>query len=312
MATMATANEATGQQESGGNRRAAFVYGFLGVLGFSLTLPATRLAVAYLDPLFIGLGRVEIAAVLAVVLLAITRPRVPSRLQWRRLVIVSLGVVLGFPLLSSWAMARLPASHGAIVLGILPLATALVSALRNGERPTWGFWLASAAGSAVVVGFAALQGAGSLQLEDVGLLGAVLAAAFGYAEGGRLAGELGGWQVICWALVLAAPFLALPLLVVLLAHNPTASFSAWLGFGYVSVVSQLLAFFAWYRGLALGGVARVSQLQLLQPFLTILAAALLLGEPLTPLSILAALLVVSTIALGRLAGVGHRSRAARG
>lgn len=300
---MAAANKATERQSVKG---AAFVYGFMGVLAFSLTLPATRVAVAYLDPLFIGFGRVEIAAVLAAVLLVTTRQQMPSRLQWGRLVIVSSGVVLGFPLLSSWAMAKLPAAHGAIVLGILPLATALVSALRNGERPTWGFWLASAAGSVVVVGFAVLQGAGSLQLEDVALLAAVIAAAFGYAEGGRLAVEMGGWQVICWALVLLAPFLALPMLLVVMVHNPVASFSAWLGFGYVSVVSQLLGFFAWYRGLALGGVARISQIQLLQPFLTILAAALLLGEPLMPLSILAALLVLAIIALGRMAGIARR------
>lgn len=278
-------------------------YGFVGVLAFSLTLPATRVAVASLDPTIVGLGRAVVAALLAAVLLLFTRQRFPERRHLPGLAIVALGTVLGFPFLSAWAMSQLPAAHGAIVLGVLPLATALAAALRAGERPTRGFWLASIAGSLVVIVFAIIQGAGQLQLADLVLLAAVAVAALGYAEGGRLAQVMGGWQVMCWALVLVLPVAALPVGLAVAQHGLEAPAQAWLGFGYVSLFSQFLGMFAWYRGLALGGVARVSQLQLLQPFLTIVAAALLLGETLTLTSVLAALLVVTTIALGRRAGI---------
>jgi drug/metabolite transporter (DMT)-like permease len=280
-------------------------YGFLGVLAFSLTLPATRVAVAAFDPTVVGLGRALVAAGLAAVLLLLTRQRWPSRAQWRSLVIVAAGVILGFPLLSAWAMSRLPAAHGAVILGLLPLATALAGALRAGERPSRGFWVAGVAGSATVVAFAVSMGAGDIQPADLALFAAVLAAALGYGEGGRLAREMGGWQVISWALVLAAPFIAVPVFLALGKPTPPAPWSAWLSFGYVAVVSQFLGFFAWYRGLALGGVARVSQLQLLQPFLTFLASALLLGEQITLLMLGAALLVLVTVALGRKAAISR-------
>jgi drug/metabolite transporter (DMT)-like permease len=284
-------------------------YGFLGVLGFSLTLPATRVAVTYLDPTVVGLGRALVAAVLAAALLWLTGQRRPSRAQFGGLAIVAAGVILGFPFLSAWALRRVPAAHGAIVLGLMPLATSFAAMLRAGERPSRGFWAASAVGSLVVVGFAASMGAGQLQMADLALLGGVAAAALGYAEGGRLAREMGGWQVICWALVLAAPVLALPVAVVALQTGLAAPPVAWLGFGYVAVISQLLAFFAWYRGLAMGGIARVGQVQLLQPFLTIVASALLLGEPLTALMLGAALAVVVSVAVGRRAAVSRPSQA---
>lgn len=284
-------------------------YGLLGVLGFSLTLPATRVAVAYLDPTLVGLGRALVAAVLAGVVLLVTRAPRPTGGQWRRLIVVALGVILGFPLLSAWAMTHLPAAHGAIVLGVLPLATALAGAVRSHEQPSAGFWLASLAGSAVVIGFSLSQGAGRLDGADLVLLAAVAAAAVGYAEGGRLAVELGGAPVICWALLLAAPFLVLPVGWAVAAHGWQAPPQAWIAFAYVSLISQLLAFFAWYRGLALGGVARVSQLQLLQPFLTVVLAALLLGETVTWTMLGAAVLVVITIVLGRRTGVRRKAQA---
>ncbi|MGI8588862.1 MAG: DMT family transporter [Chloroflexia bacterium] len=277
--------------------------GLVGVLSFSLTLPATRVAVAGLDATFVGLGRALVAAVGAAIFLAVTRAPVPGREHWRGLVIVALGVVLGFPLLSAWATRQLPAAHGAVILGLMPLATALAGAARAGERPSRVFWLAGAVGSVAVVGFALAQGAGTLQPADLVLGSAVVAAALGYAEGGRLARVLGGPQVICWALVLAAPFLAVPVAGVVVTHGLDAPPVSWLGFAYVSLISQLLGFFAWYRGMALAGVARVGQLQLLQPFLTIFAAALLLGEQLTPLTLGAAAVVVATVAVGRRAGV---------
>jgi drug/metabolite transporter (DMT)-like permease len=200
-------------------------------------------------------------------------------------------------------MQQLPAAHGGVVLGLMPLATALAGAWRLGERPSIGFWIASIAGSITVVLFAIISGAGQMHWADLILLGAGLAAAVGYAEGGRLAQSLGGWQVICWALVLTAPILVIPTAIAVYRHGLTASPSAWLGFAYVSIISQFLAFFPWYRGLALGGVARVGQVQLLQPFLTIFASALLLGETITPITLAAATIVVMTVALGKQATI---------
>lgn len=283
------------------------IYGFFGVLGFSLTLPATRVAVADLDPILVGLGRALVAAILAAGLLGITKQKRPSRTQIKSLLIVALGVIFGFPLLSAWAMQRLPASHGAIVLGIGPLATAIAGTIRVGDRPTLGFWLASIFGSITVVSFAVISGAGHLQTADIALLAAMICAAFGYAEGGRLAQVMGGWQVICWALVIAAPIAFLPTVFAVMQHGLVASPTAWLGFGYVCVVSQFFAFFAWYQGLAIGGVARVSQIQLLQPFLTILASALLLGEAIAPLTIGCAILVLISVILGKKAAVQRQS-----
>lgn len=275
------------------------ILGLLGVIGFSLTLPATRMAVAYLDPVLVGLGRSVAAGVLAAALLGYTRQPLPSRAQARSLMVVASGVIVGFPLFSAWAMQRLPAAHAAIVVAILPLFTAIAGAIRLRERPTPGFWLASVSGSATVLAFAVWSGAGSLQAADIALLIAAMAAAVGYVEGGHLAKRMGGWQVICWALVLAAPLLLLPVALAIQRHGVAAPISAWLGFGYVSLISQLLAFFLWYGGLALGGVVRVSQVQLLQPFLTIAASAVLLGERVTPVMLGFALVVVAAVAIGR-------------
>jgi len=282
-------------------------YGFCGVVGFSLTLPATRAAVADLDPVLVGLGCALVAAMLAALLLRATGQKRPSARQLKSLLIVAFGVILGFPLLSAWAMQQLPAAHGGVITGILPLATAIAGTIRSGDRPSRGFWIASIAGSLTVIAFAVISGAGQPQTADLALIGASLAAAIGYAEGGRLAQVMGGWQVISWALVLAAPIVVLPVIVTTLQHGLVASPTAWLGFAYVSVISQFFAFFAWYQGLAIGGVARVSQIQLLQPFLTILASALLLGEAIAPFTIGTATLVVATVALGKKAAIKRTS-----
>jgi len=273
-------------------------WGFVGVLAFSATLPATRLAVADLDPVFLGLGRAVVAASLAAVLLAVTRASLPQGTTWPRLAVVAAGVVVGFPLLSAWAMRRVPASHGAVVVGLLPLATAMAGALLAHERPSCRFWACAVAGSAAVVGFALWKGGGAVHAADLLLVGAVIAAAIGYAEGARLARVMAGWQVISWALVLAAPFLAIPTWRAA-ANLSDVTWPAWAGFAYVSVVSAYLGFFAWYKGLAEGGIAAVGQLQLLQPFLTILLSALLLGESLDPVTLAAAGFVILAIAIGR-------------
>nr|AIA16442.1 EamA-like transporter family [uncultured bacterium] len=273
--------------------------GAIGVAIFSLTLPFTRMAVAELNPVLVALGRAVVAAIGSAVLLWwVGAPR-PTSPQLRALLITSLGVVVGFPLFSSIAMRYVPASHGAIVVGILPLATALFGALRFGERPSFGFWIAATVGSAIVVAFALWQGGGALHAADFALFGAVLAAAMGYAEGGRLSQTMGGQQVISWALVLAMPIL-LPVTIWLAWHyGVSASPKAWLGFAYVSVFSMFIGFFFWYKGLALGGIARVGQVQLLQPFLTLVGAALILGETLEANNFLFALAVIAVVALGR-------------
>lgn len=281
------------------NETIGLIYGFLGVLGFSGTLPATRIAVTNFDPTFVGLGRALVAAAFAAVLLRFTRQPIPHRQYWVSLGIIVGGVIIGFPLLSAWAMQQLPASHGAIVTGILPLATAIVAAFRAGEKPSIGFWMASFFGSMTIVIFALIEGNGRIQFADICLIAAVIAAAFGYTEGGKLAKILGGWQVICWALVLSAPILIIPVALVVLQKGISASPYAWLGFGYVSIISMFFSFFAWYRGLAIGGIARVSQVQLLQPFFSIIFSAFFLSEQITFLMVSTAIIVVISVAIGR-------------
>ncbi len=281
------------------DRRAGLLWGFVGVASFSLTLPATRVAVATLDPVFVGLGRAVIAALLAAIVLVASRSAWPRRALVPRLAIVAAGVVVGFPLFSAWALRYVPAAHGAVVIGLLPLATAMAGAWIAHERPSRLFWLCATLGSSVVVGFALWQGGGAPHPADLLLVLAVVSAAIGYAEGGRLSRTMPGWQVICWALVLAAPVVAIPTAFAIDARLLSAPVSAWIGFAYVSVVSMFLGFFAWYHGLALGGIATVGQVQLVQPFLTIFASAWLLGERVDMATYVAAALVIASIAAGR-------------
>ncbi|WP_224244958.1 EamA family transporter [Hyalangium gracile] len=272
--------------------------GVLAVIAFSLSLPATRVAVPELGATLVGLGRAVVAAGLAGALLLIRRERLPERRYWPRLALVAGGVVVGFPLLSAMALRSMPSAHGAVLVGLLPATTAVAAVLRARERPSTGFWLASAAGLVCVLAFAMAQGAGRLTAGDGLVLLAVAAGALGYAEGGALARELGSWRVICWALVLAAPVLAPVVALSVGLHVLEASPRAWLGFGYVSLVSMFLGFFAWYRAMALGGVARVGQLQLIQPLLTLLWSALLLGETVSRGTLGAALLVLLCVVAG--------------
>jgi drug/metabolite transporter (DMT)-like permease len=252
--------------------------GTVGVAVFSLTLPMTRLAVADLDPVWVGLARALVAALPAAAWLAWTRAARPTRAMLPRLALVAAGVIVGFPTLSSAAMRQVDASHGAVVLGALPLATALAGAWLAGERPSRAYWGFALLGAALVCGFALRAGGGSPQPADGLLVLAVVAAAIGYAEGARLAQRLGGAATICWALVLSAPVLAPVVAWLGWRHGVDARPSAWLGFAYVALFSQFLGFFAWYRGLALGGIARVSQVQLLQTFMTLAFAAAFFGE----------------------------------
>ena len=276
--------------------------GLAGVAIFSLTLPFTRMAVAELDPLFVALGRALVAAILAAGWLWWNRAPLPRAFDLGSLALVSFGCIIGFPLLTSIALQTVPASHGAVLVGILPLATALFAALRAHERPSFGFWVSALLGSAIVVGFALRQGGGVFQLADLAIFAAVALAALGYAEGGRLARTMGGQQVICWALLLSVPLLLPIVLWSAWSHADAiaaAGTRAWLGFAYVSLFSMFIGFFFWYKGLALGGIARVGQVQLLQPFMTLLGAAALLGEALQLANILFALVIIAVVAVGR-------------
>jgi len=287
------------QASSRAEEQTSLLWGLLGVAAFSLTLPFTRLAVESLEPSFVALGRVLLAAICGALYLWSNKARRPTAEEFRRLIVVALGVVLGFPFLTTYAMRDLPAAHGAVVTGLLPLATAVAGVVLARERPAPMFWLFAALGSGLVVLFALLKGGGRLEAADFLLLGAIVAAAVGYAEGAKLSRSLGGLAVISWALVLASPIFAV-LMVRLLGHYaPSAPPPAWVAFLYISLVSQFLGFLAWYRGLALGGIARVGQTQLLQPFLTLIGAALLLGEHLDVTTILFALAIVVVVALGR-------------
>ncbi|WP_234969847.1 MULTISPECIES: DMT family transporter [Alicyclobacillus] len=280
-----------------------FVYGFLGVLGFSLTLPASREAVPFFGPIIIGFGRALIAAVIALTVLLVRNETRPSRNQLVSLALVGLGAIIAFPYLSAWAMDRLPASHGAVILALLPLATAGAATLRNGERPSIGFWVAGVVGAATVLGYAVVSGLGRLQPADLALVLADIILAFSYAEGGRLATTLGGWQVIAWALVITAPFLIIPVSISISSSFLRIPAIPWLSLMYLGIGSQFLAFVAWYTGLSMGGVARVSQIQYLQPFLTILFSAVLLREKITVATIVATMIAVFVVIMGKRATV---------
>ncbi|WP_330270710.1 DMT family transporter [Lentzea sp. NBC_00516] len=258
---------------------AGVTLGALGVLGFSYSLPATRLAVAGLDPWFVAFGRALVAGVLAIAYLALSRAPRPTAAQIRRLVVVAVGIVIGFPLFTSLALTTQTSAHGAVVIAVLPMSTAIWAVLRASERPPIAFWLASGAGLLAVLAFVATGGglSGSLNLADVYLLVAVVLCGLGYAEGGALSRELGGARTVCWALVVSLP-------VTIPVSLYTADFSradgvVWLSFAYVSMISMFLGFFAWYAGLAAGGVAKIGQIQLAQPVLTLMWSALVLSEP---------------------------------
>ncbi|MDC7741761.1 DMT family transporter [Rhizobium binxianense] len=258
-----------------------WINGFIGVVIFSGSLPATRVAVMQFDPVFLTVARAAIAGILALGLLIAFREKRPSGRDLLSLAVVALGVVVGFPLLTALALQHVTSAHSIVFVGLLPLATAIFGVVRGGERPKPAFWLFSILGSALVAGFALMQGLTASPVGDLLMLAAIIVCGLGYAEGGRLSRTLGGWQVISWALVLSLPVMV----AVALLHRP-ATFSgietpALLGLAYVSLFSMLIGFIFWYRGLSQGGIAAVGQLQLLQPFFGLALAATLLHEPVT-------------------------------
>jgi len=273
--------------------------GFIAVFVFGLTLPVTRFISPHFDPIFIGLGRAVLAALFAAAFLTFYKSRLPSFEQSKLLFVVALGVVIGFPVLSAVAMQSLPASHGGVVLGVLPLATAAASWVVSDERPSIGFWVIGSLGSMLVIAYSLLQGGGRFLLGDLALFLAVVSAAFGYAIGGKLSKELGGWQVICWALIIALPITLIPAIYYAPTDFDQLEFSTLAGFLYLSLASQLFGFFIWYKAMAIGGVARVSQVQLLQPFITIMASAWVLSEAIDGHTYIFVIAVVAIVAIGK-------------
>jgi drug/metabolite transporter (DMT)-like permease len=277
--------------------RLGLLLGFIGVAVFGGTLPATRIAVSGFDPLALTALRTAIAGLCALVLLLILRRPLPPRRLWPQLMIAMLCVTILFPLLMALAVQTVDATHGGVVLGILPIATALVAVVITHERPKPLFWIASVLGAALVVAFAMRQGGGTLSTGDLLLFASVAVSAVGYAFSGRLTAQMPGWEVISWVLVIALP-VSLPAAALTLPADPTQiALKPWLALLYVAVFSQWIGFFAWNAGMAMGGIARVSQVQLLQPFITFALAALFNDETITPQILLFATAVVATVAI---------------
>lgn len=279
------------------------ILGFIGIVCFSLTLPATSIAVPYFGEMIVGLGRTVIAAIIVGAIFMMKKQSLPNKTQFKSLLIVTIGAVLAFPLLTTFAMKSLPVSHGAIELALLPLATAGFAMWRGGERPSKRYWIASIIGAITVIIYAIYVGFGQLQKGDIALIAAVVVLGLSYAEGGKLSKELGSWQVIAWAILIGAPFFIIPVGLSISASMLQAPVEAWMSLLYLGIVSQFLAYVAWYGGMAVGGIARVGQIQYLQPFLMIGFSVLFLGESISWLTISLAIIVVGSVIVGKNAPV---------
>ena len=284
--------------------------GFIGVVLFSATLPMTKLATGPFDapqlsPVFVTFGRAALAGVLSIFYLAFSRSPIPKKGQWGALFFTGLCVIIGFPLFMAMGLRHVESVHASVIMGILPLATAAIGSLWLGQRPSVGFWACAVAGSALVMAFVLLRASPASSQEagmganwaDLLLLLAVLSASCGYVSGAQLTPSLGAERVICWVLVISLP-LTVPMMLINWPPLPVRP-SAWLGFGYVTLFSMWIGFFAWYRGLALGGTVRVSQVQLVQPFLSMLFSVPLLGESLDVVTVGFALAVIATVFIGK-------------
>ena len=302
------AYEVAGQREvspASDDWRAGLVFGGLGLLAFSGTLPATRLAVPVFGPTILTCSRIEIAAVLGVLALCLTRGRRwPRRGDFVGILWTGLGLAVGYPFFVALALEHVPSAHGAVVVGLAPAATAIISVVRTGERPPRRFWMGCGAGVLAVAAFAIYQGGGRIALADGWLVAAMLSVGFAYVEGGRVSREFGGMATLCWAMIVLAPFAAIALVIAVQTHPWGAiRWPAWAGFWYAGVISMFLGSIAWYRGLAVGGIARIGQLNLAQPLLALLWSALLLGERITWPFVAAAIVVVAAMAVCIKSGV---------
>ena len=273
--------------------------GFVGILIFSLTLPVTKLAILSFSPYFIAFGRATLAGAVALAYLVIKHEPMMAKADIGKFVVIALGVVFGFPILTTVAMTHGSSSHGAVILGMMPLATTVIGVVRFGERPSLGFWLVSLLGAALVVIYALLKSSGSFTLVDLLLVLGGICACIGYVEGGELSKKMNPRAVISWALVISLPFNIVFSCLTFDSVYFDAGLSAWTIFIYLSLFPMFIGFFFWYEGLAIGGIARVSQVQLIQPFCTLVAASVLLGDSLTWMNLVFAVLVVSTVILGK-------------
>jgi len=273
--------------------------GFIGILIFSLTLPVSKIAVLSFSPYFIAFGRAALAGIVALAYLIYKKEALPSKIDFGKFIVISLGVVFGFPIFTTVAMTQGSSSHGAVILGMMPLATTVIGVIRFKERPSLGFWLVSLLGAALVVIYALLKNAGSFTYIDGLLVLGGICACIGYVEGGELSRKMNPRAVISWALVISLP---LNIVLSYLTFNSDyleAGTIPWISFVYLSLFPMFIGFFFWYEGLAIGGIARVSQVQLIQPFCTLFAASILLGDSITVLNLVFAVLVVSTVILGK-------------
>ena len=282
------------------HNRLGLLLGFVGMCLFAGTLPATRLAVSGFDPLFLTVARAAVAGSAGLIVLIVLRRRIPPRSLWLEIFGAALCTVVGFPLFAALAMTTVPAAHGGVVLGIIPLATAATAAIFAHERPSFGFWVASIIGAIFVLTFMLRRSGGeTFSAGDLFLLGTVASGAVGYTLSGRLAALMPGWEVISWQVVIFLPFAALATFALWPASISSASFSAWAGLAYVGLISQYIAFFVFNAAMAIGGIARVGQIMLLQPFVIVALALLVNGEPINAETIIFAAAVVATVLIGQ-------------
>ncbi len=273
--------------------------GLFAVFFFAMTLPMSRFVVREVDPITTGLVRCALAGSLAAIMLFVSKQPWPSRRQYKGLAACSVGIVYVYPIFVAWAMKYIPSSHGSIVVGLLPLATAAAAALLGYERPGLRFWIAAVAGSLIVIAYALFHGGGGMHGADIALIIAVICSGVAYAEGGWLAREMGGWQVISWVMALNLPIVLVVLAISLAYNGFHASALTIVVLLFMGVFNQFIAFFGWYKAMANVGVARVSQLQLLQPFMTVVIAAVTLNELITWDTWLALVLVMATVLIAR-------------
>ena len=273
--------------------------GFIGILIFSLTLPVSKIAVLSFSPYFIAFGRAALAGTVALAYLIYKKEALPSKIDFGKFIVISLGVVFGFPIFTTVAMTQGSSSHGAVILGMMPLATTVIGVIRFKERPSLGFWLVSLLGAALVVIYALLKNAGSFTYIDGLLVLGGICACIGYVEGGELSRKMNPRAVISWALVISLPLNIVLSYLTFSSDYLEAGAIPWTSFVYLSLFPMFIGFFFWYEGLAIGGIARVSQVQLIQPFCTLFAASILLGDSITVLNLVFAVLVVSTVILGK-------------
>ena len=273
--------------------------GFIGILIFSLTLPVSKIAVLSFNPYFIAFGRATLAGLVALAYLLYKKEPIPSKVDFLKFVVIALGVVFGFPIFTTIAMVEGSSSHGAVILGMMPLATTVIGVIRFKERPSLGFWLVSLLGAALVVVYALLKSSGDFTYIDGLLVAGGICACVGYVEGGELSRKLNPRAVISWALVISLPITIVMSYFTFGVQYIDAGLMAWTILIYLSLFPMFIGFFFWYEGLAVGGIARVSQVQLIQPFCTLVAASILLGDSLTIVNLVFAFLVVSTVILGK-------------